>query len=295
MRREEYLTDERVAGFTRWASQLVTGDLKLEHQWRTAARISVAPVSTAHWRTTAGQINRYGLDHRATARKLQKFRDAFRDIGVINSRAKQDQFVAKAEDVIRWGGIPLPAKLQEWRRMPPSKLQTLIKDTTTKLDPFTSDTNLLQGFRYMGSGFSKIYSVLIDGFPIYDSRVACALACLVRIYSGDREAGPKPYLLSLRIPPQRRPKSPRYLRCVRPGMYSNTAAYAEANMKAAWLLQDMIRTPGKFGECRGFHTDRSPASKHCSWSATPNCPTTHSPRRNKWVPGRPRHRDTTFA
>ena len=63
--------------------------------------------------------------------------------------------------------------------MPPGRLQALIEDTRTKLDPFTSDTNPLQGFHYMGSGYSKIYSVLIDGFLIYDSRVACALACLV--------------------------------------------------------------------------------------------------------------------
>ena len=252
MRREEYLADERVAGFTRWASQLVTGDLKLEHQWRSRGTYFCCASLYGALENYRWPHNSRALDYRATARKLQKFRDAFRDIGVINSRAKQDQFVAKAEDVIRWGGIPLPAKLQEWRRMPPSKLQALIKGTRTKLDPFTSDTNLLQGFRYMGSGFSKIYSVLIDGFPIYDSRVACALACLVRIYSGDREAGPKPDLLRLRIPPQRRPKSPRYLRCDRPGMYGNTAAYAETNLKAGWLLQEMVRRPGRFGDVEGF-------------------------------------------
>ena len=104
----------------------------------------------------------------------------------------------------------------------------------------------------MGSGFSKIYSLLIDGFPIYDSRVACALACLVRIYTEDRKVEPQSDPLTLRIPPQRQPKSPKHSKCNCPKMYGNTEAYAEANLKAAWLLQEMVRRPGKFANVEGF-------------------------------------------
>ena len=252
MRRDEYLADDRVAGFTRWASQLVTGEVPLQHRWNSRNRSFCCTNLYDALVKYRWPENRHALDHRATAQQLRQFRDVFRDVGIINSSAKQNRFVANAEDIIKWGGIPVPGKLQEWRRMPPRNLQALIEQTKRTLDPQTSEMHHLKGFRYMGSGFSKIYSLLIDGFPIYDSRVACALACLVRTYTEYQKVEPQPDPLTLRTPPQRQPKSPEYLRCNRPRMYGNTAAYAEANLKAAWLLQEMVRRPGKFANVEGF-------------------------------------------
>ena len=120
------------------------------------------------------------------------------------------------------------------------------------LDPETGDTDGLAGFRYMGSGFSKVYSVLIDGFPIYDSRVACALNCLVGIYCRRHKVGSKPGSLRFRMPPRRKPKYVKYHRCDRPRMNNNSAAYARDNLKAAWLLQEMVREPGRFGQVDMF-------------------------------------------
>lgn len=252
VKRDEYLADEHVAGFTQWAAQLVTGELGVKHQWK--SRGTDFRCSTLH-----EALDRYwwpdngnGLDHRAAAQQLREFRNAFRDIGVVDNRVKQDRFVDNACAVVKWAGTPLPKKLNEWRDMPPDRLQVLVQGIREKLDPRTADTDDLYGFRYMGSGFSKIYSVLIDGFPIYDSRVACALACLVRIYCGHRNIGHKPDALWLRIPPRRKPKSPRYHRCDHSRMNGNCAAYAEVNLKAAWLLQEMVRVPGKFGHVEGF-------------------------------------------
>ena len=105
---------------------------------------------------------------------------------------EQTEFVNHAEAIFKWGGIRKRGKLNEWRSMPPDRLQALVEDARTRLNPRTADTDDLADFRYMGSGFSKVYSVLIDGFPIYDSRVACALNCLVGIYCRREEVGPKP-------------------------------------------------------------------------------------------------------
>ena len=54
--------------------------------------------------------------------------------------------------------------------------------TARLLDPATADLRRLADVSLMNSGFSKIYSLLLDGFPIYDSRVACGLASLVRLF-----------------------------------------------------------------------------------------------------------------
>ena len=137
----------------------------------------------------------------------------FEDIGAIDSRVQQTKFVNHAEAILRWGGIRQLRKLNEWRNLPPERLQALIEDIRARLDPATADTDDLADFRYIGSGFSKVYSVLIDGFPIYHSRVACALNCLVGIYCRWEGVGRKPDLLRLRMPSRRKPKNVRYHRC----------------------------------------------------------------------------------
>ena len=252
MNRDEYLADEHVAGFTRWASRLVTGDLRLTHRWK--SRWTDFECATLY-----GALERYwwpdnsnGMDWQATARRIQEFRTKFEDIAIIDGPGKQEMFVDNAEDIVRWGGIPLSRRLGDWRSMAPEQLQDLVEDIRAKLDPETADTANLSVFPYMGSGFSKIYSVLIDGFSIYDSRVACALNCLVGIYCRQEKIRPQPALLRLRMPPRREPDNIRYHRCDRPRMNNDGAAYARDNLKAAWLLQEMVREPGEFGQAEGF-------------------------------------------
>ena len=247
MKRDEYLADEHVRGFTRWAAQLVTGELGLTHRWKSGRGTDFECT------TLYGALEQYrwpdnshALDYRVTARRLREFRLNFEDIGAIDNREKQTKFVDNAEAIFRWGGIRQLRKLNEWRSMPPERLQDLIEDIRAMLNPRTADTDDLAGFRYMGSGFSKVYSVLIDGFPIYDSRVACALNCLVGIYCRREKVGPKPDSLRLRMPPRQEPKRIRYHRCDRPRMNNDSAAYARDNLKAAWLLGEMVREPGEF-------------------------------------------------
>ena len=246
MKRDEYLADEHVSGFTRWAAQLVTGELGLTHRWKSkrtdfACTSLYDALEQYRWPDNAN-----GLDYRVTERRMREFRLNFDDMGAIDSCAKQAKFVNVAEAIIRLGGIPRCKKLNDWRSMSPDRLQAIVEDVRARLNPRTADTDDLGGFRYMGSGFSKVYSVLIDGFPMYDSRVACALSGLVGIYCRRAKVGRKPDSLKLRMPPRQEPKRVRYHRCDRPKMNNDSAAYAGDNLKAAWLLQEMVRKPGEF-------------------------------------------------
>ena len=246
MKRGEYLQDEHVSGFTEWAGQLVTGELSLTHRWKSRGTEFACTSLYDALEQYRWPDNSHALDYRVTARRLREFRLNFEDIGIINSREKQTKFVNVAEAIIRLGGISRCKKLNDWRSMPPDRLQALVEDARTRLNPRTADTDDLAGFRYMGSGFSKVYSVLIDGFPTYDSRVACALSGLVDIYCRREKVGRKPDLLRLRIPPRRGPKGARHHRCDRPKMNNGSADYARDNLKAAWLLGEMVREPGEF-------------------------------------------------
>ncbi len=102
----------------------------------------------------------------------------------------------------------------------------------------------------MNSGFSKLYSLLVDGFPIYDSRVACALASLVRLFCEEtgRECEEVPPSLAFGIPSSqakvnRNPSCgclvfPR-IRWSKRGL----RRYAESNVMAAWLLAALSAQP----------------------------------------------------
>ena len=60
VKRDEYLADEHVAGFTQWAAQLVTGELGVKHQWK--SRGTDFRCSTLHegWTDTGGRITAMG-------------------------------------------------------------------------------------------------------------------------------------------------------------------------------------------------------------------------------------------
>ncbi len=252
MKRDEYLADDHVSGFTKWASQLVTGELGLTHRWRSKGTDFACTTLYDALRQYRWPDDANGLDYRVTERRLREFRLNFEDMGIIDSRAKQVKFVNDAEAIMRWGGTTRCKKLNDWRSMSPDQLQAIVEDVRARLNPRTADTDDLREFRYMGPGFSKVYSVLIDGFPMYDSRVACALNCLVGIYCQRQKVGRKPDLLRLRMPPRSKPKTVRYRWCDRPRMNSDDGrTYACDNLKAAWLLAEMAREPGEF-EQDGF-------------------------------------------
>ena len=248
MKRDEYLADEHVSEFTKWAGQLVTGDLTLTHHWKSRGTDFQCASLYGALEQYRWPDNSRALDYRATGRRLREFRLNFEDIGAIDSRVKQSRFVDNAEAIFEWGGIRNLGKLNERRSLTRERLQALIEDIRSRLDPETADTDALADFRYMGSGFSKVYSVLIDGFPIYDSRVACALNCLVSAYCRRQRIGPRPNSLKLRMPPRREPKHVRHHRCDRPRMNNNPRVYVCDNLKAAWLLGEMVREPGEFGQ-----------------------------------------------
>ena len=94
----------------------------------------------------------------------------------------------------------------------------------------------------MNSGFSKIYSLMLDGFSLYDRRVACALCSLIRAYCEESWLATVPPLLSLGLPPsqgrvQRNPSAdPLQFHRL---WHGRQWKYAVSNLMAAWLLEPM--------------------------------------------------------
>lgn len=245
MQRADYLSQPEVTGFVYWAGHLVRGEWGLQHGWK-----GKGPAFRCNTLYEAFQRYRWpnsvhGEDAFETIARFACFRQAFANMGTIESADQRDSFVAKAREIAVWGGIKNLRRLNQWKRMEPEQLERHIADVKRKFDPATADTEALDGFRYMGSAFSKIYAALVPGLPIYDSRVACALLCLVRLYR--RDAGIATDVLpclELGIPDWRAPLAQR---CRSPRIYaSQEAKYAKANLQFAWLMQELVESPGDF-------------------------------------------------
>ena len=241
MKRNEYLSDRHVSGFVEWAGFLVRGEWRLEHSWH-----GKGPSFRCQTLCEAFQRYRWPNSVRGdsffdTVRKFDHFRQEFESIGAISSRGDQARFIANGKAVAGWGGIRT-LKFDHWELMTPHQLQAHIDDVRSRLDPASADTDNLRRMR-MSSGFSKIYAALIPGLPIYDSRVACAHTCLVRLYCRDAGLSITPSLLNLGMPD---PYGNKRGRCKPTIRREQNEEYAKANLQFAWLMRELVADPGDF-------------------------------------------------
>lgn len=115
----------------------------------------------------------------------------------------------------------------------------------------------------MNSGFTKVFALRYPNFIIYDSRVAAALGFLVVEYLRSKEIKTVPTELAFRIPPgagsgswaQRR-TNPSYGNYVFHQVAAGTAQHAEWNVKANWILSEVVNTQEFDDSIGGCEDDR---------------------------------------
>ena len=78
MKRDEYLADEHVRGFTRWAAQLVTGELGLTHRWKSGRGTDFECT------TLYGALEQYRWPTTTTRWITEQQRDSFGDSASIS-------------------------------------------------------------------------------------------------------------------------------------------------------------------------------------------------------------------
>ena len=244
MNRSDYLADDDVAGFVQWAGHLVRGEWGLAHHWETQERYG----GNFSCRNLYEAYRGYSWHYLSIDQTMDFFdgcRKELEAIGTIVSHDDKRKFLDIAKKIaVDWGGsntLNLNSS-HNWGDISSTELQQHIDEIRQKLDPEKADTNDLPVSLRMGAGFSKIYSALIPGFPIYDSRVACALACLVRIHCQHKESSLVPSLLNLGIPSGRVEQGDR---CKKPTL-QYPPKYARSNLQFAWLMQALVVEPGEF-------------------------------------------------
>lgn len=110
----------------------------------------------------------------------------------------------------------------------------------------------------MNSGFTKIYSLIVHDFVIYDSRVGAALGLLVRNFCEETGRVKTPEELRFAWGAKRRgasvntkitdnPRNPSYKGYKFPILTNNTKLHINNNIRANWLLKEVLqRTTSKF-------------------------------------------------
>ena len=161
--------------------------------------------------------------------------------------AVESGIVDAANGILRWGGVMRSNKVT-LRDLGRTALSTFL-EASRLLDPSRADTSRLDGVRYMNVGWTKVYALMLDGFPIYDGRVGAAMGYLVQRYCVSARLCQVPTRLRFRWGAARgrhnRNPSTRALRF--PGLTAaNPRMWAECNLGAAWILGEVCRK-SRFG------------------------------------------------
>lgn len=181
----------------------------------------------------------------ATQRTLGPLREAIR---AALEEPDADAFIEAGIGVLRWGGV-LPRnreRLMALGEEAPAVFQAAVR----QLDPRTADLARIDDIRLMNAGFTKLYSLLIDDFPIYDGRVGAALGYLIRLHLEERDVQSVPIVL--RFPwgvakgyqrgSARKNRNPSLGGLVFPALQANVALHTRANIMASWLLGELSST-----------------------------------------------------
>ena len=86
------------------------------------------------------------------------------------------RFLDSALSVLRWGGV-LPHNRATLVGLGDTILEEFA-GAMQQLQATSADIDGLSNVRLMNAGFTKIYALLLDGFPIYDGRAGAALGYL---------------------------------------------------------------------------------------------------------------------
>ena len=256
MKRDAYLGATEVKSFLSWAHPFVTGDRVLLHEWcskKLGSRRFETLVDAYHQYDWPFSVKIPGEQSATCGASLDETVAVLDRLSCLLRQAADqgdgDAFLKAAIGVVEWGGVRQYRK--KLKALEPDALTTVCEDAK-RLNPDRADLGELAQVNHLNAGFSKIHALLIDDFPMYDSRVACALASLVLRYCEEKGHTEVPHVLALSIPPAQgrfphNPRNPRHgaLR-FRNMRWGDAKQYASSNVIAAWLLR-ALADHGEFG------------------------------------------------
>ena len=237
----EYLRDSSVEAFIDWLRPHVRGDCPFQHAFtmsrprRAWSCNSIWEAYENYWWRDSFKANQEELDRLAA------------DVRCARDGNDQDGFVEAAYAILQWGGVTA-SNGETLSDLGETALSTF-HEASRLLDPPHADTSRLDGVRYMNAGWTKVYALMLDDFPIYDGRVGAAMGYLVQQYCIRAGLRQVPTLLCFRwgVARGEQNRNPSMGALRFPGLTAaNPRMWAECNIRAAWILGEVCRE-GRFG------------------------------------------------
>ena len=181
-----------------------------------------------------------GINFSDTSVLLNKFQS-----NLINALELQDLEATDRScyDILKWGGQRVFTHNYRWIQNLPDLVEYL-NSSKNILNPNHFDDDLLQvqqnGVIRFNAGFTKIYSLCINNFPMYDSRVAIALGLLISEFLRSQQLTIIPNELHFRMPPGGTVTTrPSTIDGFKFGA-TNLNTYQISNIRASWLFEAVL-------------------------------------------------------
>jgi len=210
---------------------------------------------------------------RATGMDWGDFGETRKVIGLLTEQITKARTSKDLEgaclEILRWGGVRNRAVgAMPFLKARPDLVGYLdaVKNELTLDTAIVSPDRSFVSVLRMNSVLTKLHSFHSgDGLPIYDSRVAGAVAALIETWRQASGRSAKPIPFALKFPSvggggPRRTVSPRYLDCHHPGtlyypakqqgdgsVLLQTGEWASAKVRLGWLLSELLTKPTPAG------------------------------------------------
>jgi hypothetical protein len=191
MNKQNYLENNTIIDFINWLTPRISGERKFYHQYLNSRNNTIWKCNSIY-----NAYENYSWPFNCSLPDNGKnngssYNDSEKVLMVIGERLKQslkrqdrEGLLAYCLSILEWGGVIRSNKLR--LQGMGKNIVPYFENTVIKLNPKNANTRNDFSDVIMNSGFTKIYSLLIDDFIIYDSRVGAALGLLVKQYLTDR-------------------------------------------------------------------------------------------------------------
>lgn len=255
MSKAQYLSTAHVQNFIDWLAINLSDPEKFKHGYvnrRSGIRVSYKGLSDALSQYIWPHLETMGAPSGETLASNGAALNALQEALVYAVSSNNDAAVCNAaSEVMRWGGVA-NGNIQ-WLHENEAGLANLINKVATVLSEGDWQHPIIQSDNLrFNAGMTKVYSLLVNDFIIYDSRVAAALGWLVVHYCQDKGLSSVPVALRFPWAPSRIGQNAPNPTNRNPGLGNGYTFprlrsgrnHAEWNLKASWVLHAVLQKSG---------------------------------------------------
>lgn len=253
MKKQEYLGKEIVKEFIDWLIPRISGEVNFNHDYINSRDKSLWKCNTIF---NAFENYKWGFNcvipnkGKISGNTFVESKDILEIIekGLKSSIQENNQtnLLEYSSSILEWGGVKR-SNYDKLKAMEES-IVDYYKDSIERLNPETVDTKDDFSGIFMNSGFTKIYSLLINNFVIYDSRVGAALGLLIKLFLSEKNIVSIPDELNFAYGNARPTKNDKGFLNRRnpsnetykfPVLTNNDKKHIKNNIYANWLLKEI--------------------------------------------------------